>query len=71
MNISLAKYKERGTCNSATQVVVPITYQGAKNLMKTVLPAVSASQLSGVSWIADADDVIARKNAICFNIVMN
>jgi hypothetical protein len=27
----------------------PVTYQGARNLMNTVFPAVSASQLSGVS----------------------
>lgn len=41
-------------------------YHGAKNFIKTLLPEVSASQLSGVSWMADADDARARKKMLCF-----
>jgi hypothetical protein len=35
------------------------------------LPAVSASQFSGVRWRADVDAANERKNASCFNMVTN
>ena len=45
------------------------TYQGAKNLRKTLFPEVSASQFSGVSSIADTEDeaaTMARRRAEFF-----
>jgi len=50
------------------------TYHGAKNLMNTVFPSVTASKVSGVNSIALAlaADSIARltKNAICLIIIL-
>ena len=40
------------------------TYQGAKNLMNTVFPAVSTSKLAGVRLTTPADAAVRRESTV-------